>query len=208
MAKMILNERQLKNLENVILECEKKTAGEIRLIIARRSSAVGHVAPLIAAFLGFILVSLMWALHLPYSYWTLGGSLLAIICVAYGVSHLDFVRRWLTPKEDLASQVWNRAQREFYGAGMEQTRDRTGILLFLSLMERQAVVLADRGIAGKLPNETWVQVVQEALDGAKKGYWEPSLQAALEHCGKLLAQHFPVRPGDHDELTNRVLVLD
>jgi putative membrane protein len=118
------------------------------------------------------------------------------------------VQRWLTAAEDLKHQVWARAEVEFNREIAGRTRSNTGILLFLSRMERQAVVLADKGIASKLPPETWSKVVGLIVDGARTSQWAAKFEEALRVCGGLLASHFPQELDDSNELPNQVIVKD
>jgi len=85
-----------------------------------------------------------------------------------------------------------------------ETRERTGILLYVSLLEHRVEVLADRGIHERVEPGTWDGVVARVLDGIRTGRAEAGLVDAITHCGELLAQHFPVQPDDSDELPNRL----
>ncbi len=106
----------------------------------------------------------------------------------------------------MEQEVWKRAQLEFHDEGLDGTRARTGILIMLSLMEHQAVVLADKAIASKLDAGVWKDVIQVVLSGARGGQWRAKIEEALRLCGKLLAENFPVQRGDVNELPNHVIV--
>lgn len=208
MANFKMTELELKELEREIVQAEKSTSGEIRLIIARRSSVVGHVSTVLTLQLLLLFVAfLQWRLEVLYTLIIVAG-MTCIFLLGMGLSKLPVVQRILTNREDLSQQVWNRAVREFYELGMHKTREQTGILIFVSLMERQAVVLADSGIASRLPQDTWEDVIQTALSGSRTGRWQEGLAAAIRECGRLLHDQFPVSPTDRNELTNRVLVKD
>lgn len=207
-----LTEKDLAHLSDVIQQVEASTSGELRLILAKRSSQVGHVQFVLGLLLALIFVLGMWAAetlwwHSEHAWaWPLG--LAVTFALAIWLARLNWVQRCLTTPNDRAVQAFMRCELEFHRAGMGATEGKTGILIFLSLMEHQAVVLADKGIAGRLPQDTWQGVISTALAGAKSGKWNESLEAALRECGSLLQKHFPKQAGDRDELSNHVIVLD
>ncbi|HMN69188.1 MAG TPA: hypothetical protein PKC28_11665 [Bdellovibrionales bacterium] len=209
MAKNLLNEHQLRNLANVIVEVERSTSGELRLMLVKQSARTEHVFPL----LGFMFATAgllgLWyfRFHFVFEFeaWrSIAIVLASSLALAFLLSRLLFVRRLFTP--GLHEQVLARAEVEFHREGLGNTAGRTGILIFLSLMEHQAVVLADRTISAKLPAATWTEVIAKVLDRAKR--WEVRIEEAIRMCGGLLALHFPRGADDRDELPNHVIVKD
>lgn len=208
--KTILSKQELDELALVIADIEKETSGELRLMIVGRSTPVSHVFPL-AAF-GLIAFSLMVLWFLRFEL-LIGGHMylppvlmLASIVIAFGISRVDFFQRLLTSSRDMAIEVWERAQLEFHHEGLNGTKAQTGVLIMLSMMERQAIVLADKGVAAKLEAEIWKDVIRIVLQGAQGGKWRAKLEEALRLCGKILKENFPVQAGDADELPNHVIV--
>ncbi len=101
-----------------------------------------------------------------------------------------------------------RAEVEFYEHGIGQTQGNTGILLFVSLMEHRAVVLADHSIAEKLDAEIWNEVVELMIDGVKGRDLAGGMRAAILRCGELLSPHFPIDEADANELRDHLIVKD
>jgi putative membrane protein len=118
------------------------------------------------------------------------------------------VQRLVTRPSVLAQWVWLRAELEFHREGLGKTIDRTGILILLSVFERRAVVLADKGINEKLDKNVWQEVIDSVVDGVKKGQLADNLELAIKQCGNLLAKHFPIKPDDTNELSNTVIVKE
>lgn len=214
-----LTQTQLDHLAKVIGEMEVKTSGEIRLLVVHSSAVTGHVFPLLWCTLSLFLFLVLHLSHLDLlllelhaSYfstpWLLSYVLLGSLILAKALSGVDGIRRWFTSTADLERQVWARAEVEFHRERMNRTRAGTGILLMLSMMEHQAVVLADHGIAGKIPQSTWDEVIQKVLEGARNRRLAEKLEEALRVCGTLLSQHFPVQPDDTNELPNCVIVKE
>ena len=102
--------------------------------------------------------------------------------------------------------VRERAVRAFYEKGLYKTRKNTGVLFFLSLLEHKVWVLADRGIYEKIDQETLNRFANSISQGIRDGQACDALCQATKEAGELLARHFPITPGDTDELSNEVMV--
>lgn len=100
--------------------------------------------------------------------------------------------------------VEKRAEKEFLALGIQQTEDRTGVLIMLSLRERRAVVKADKSINDKVPAGTWEKVVDLAVAGIQQGKAGEGISDAVLETGRILTQHFPIKPGDKNELADDV----
>jgi putative membrane protein len=101
-----------------------------------------------------------------------------------------------------------RAFSEFCHQQISNTNKHTGIFIFVSLMERQVVVLADWGIASKLPETTWNEVVQLIISKIKIGKPTEGLISGIHRCGEILSQHFPPNGHNKNELSNRLIIKE
>lgn len=212
-ARRVLGDEGLERIETAIAEAESRTSGEIVPILVRRSSTIGHI-PLVS-FTSLLLFAVLVDLpgHLaelvggPYWVW-LGACWLLASVLTWVLQRLDVVQRLLTPRVDQMQQVDIRAQVEFYELGVTETQDRTGILLFVSLMEHRAVVLADRMIADKLDAEVWQELVEMMIGGVKRGDLSAGMAEAIGRCGELLSTHFPIAENDTNELRDHLVVKE
>lgn len=206
--KFNLADEDLKHLSAVISEVEKSTRGELRLVVVRGSSVVGHVFPLLTLLLLFLLVEAVSLMNsVSWVSWSwLAYLSIPMVALSFYLSRVNCVQRWLTSSYDMDAQVLRRAELEFLQMEMFLTEERSGILLFLSLKEREMVVLADKGISATMPKEIWSDVIELALAKGKPS--RDSLEAAIRSCGKILAEKFPIRPGDKNELSNHVVFKD
>lgn len=206
----ILTDKELDELSHVVGDIEKTTSGELRVMIVERSAPIGHVFQLLFALLMFCFFVAHQAARnegLFEDHWFTYPLLLPLALVlAWWLAKVPRVQRWITRSEDLESSVWARAELEFNREGLQGTKAQTGILIFLSLMEHQAVVLADKAIAAKLEPKIWNDVIAIVLEGARGNQWRVKLEEAVRLCGKLLAQNFPAQSGDVNELPNHVIV--
>jgi len=107
---------------------------------------------------------------------------------------------------DRNKSIRQLAEKEFYKLNMQQTRDKTGILLFLLLNERQFYILADQGINEKVTQETWDSVRNEIQSKFQEGNFCDGMLAGVERVGKILEEHFPVKTDDTNELSNKIVM--
>jgi len=97
------------------------------------------------------------------------------------------------------------AEEEFYRLGINKTRDKTGILFYILLQERQFHILADEGINAKVDPNTWDSIKEMMQEKFMKGEYSKGVINAVEAAGKILTENFPIKPDDRDELSNRVI---
>lgn len=98
------------------------------------------------------------------------------------------------------------AEEEFYRLGVDKTRDDTGILIYLLLGERQFYILADKGINEKVEPAIWDTIKDKMQELFSRGEFCSGILFGIEEIGKILSKHFPIKPGDINELSNRVVI--
>ncbi len=198
-----------------VTAAERETAGEI-VPFAVAASDGYEVAAWKGATLGALLgVLAAAAVHRVAALW--GASELwlqgpAAVGAALGFLLGHFVapvRRWLVGRAVLEREVQQRAQEEFLSQEVFRTRDRTGILIFVSLFERQVTVLADSGIHAAVEQGAWRELVDELAAGIRRGEPGPAMVRAVERCGALLrAHHVERRAEDVNELPDDLRFSD
>jgi putative membrane protein len=130
-----------------------------------------------------------------------------VLVLAWLLFSIAPIRRALTPRWLKRERVHRAALDQFRARGLHLTRDRTGVLIFLSEAERQAEIVADEGIQSKVAADAWATPVAELAAAARAGRVADGIAAAVNQCGALLATHFPPRTDDVDELPNRVVEI-
>ncbi len=98
------------------------------------------------------------------------------------------------------------AEEEFFKLGIDKTRDNTGILIFILLESRQFHILADKGINEKVETKTWDSIKDEMQKMFLRGNFSKGIIHGVEEVGKILSKHFPIKPDDTNELSNRVVI--
>ena len=100
--------------------------------------------------------------------------------------------------------IRNLAEKEFVRLNMHNTRDKTGILLYLLLSDRQFYILADEGINEKVPENTWDKIRDDIQHKFRSGNFTDGLVNGIDQVGNILSRHFPIKPDDTNELSDKV----
>ena len=98
------------------------------------------------------------------------------------------------------------AEAQFYKLRINQTRDRTGIIIFLLLDDKQFHILADEGINSKVNADTWERIKEQMLAHFLAGNFCEGLLLGLDEIGRILSEHFPLKIDDTNEISNKVIV--
>ncbi|PID63139.1 MAG: hypothetical protein CR986_00270 [Ignavibacteriae bacterium] len=104
------------------------------------------------------------------------------------------------------SNLKELAEKEFYRLKMHTTRDKTGILLFFLLGERQFYILADKGINEKVESNVWKEVSLKIQQMFRNGHFAGGIIEGVDMVGKLLHKNFPIKSDDTNELSNKVQI--
>jgi uncharacterized membrane protein len=102
--------------------------------------------------------------------------------------------------------VKEMAEKEFLLQGVNNTKERTGILIFILLSERQFYILADEGINKLVEQDAWNEISDIMSRDFARGEFAGGILKCIEAIGDILKIHFPVQPGDRNELSNRVII--
>jgi uncharacterized membrane protein len=97
-----------------------------------------------------------------------------------------------------------RAKEVFAKLGMHRTRERHGVLIYLAVKDRKLAVIGDEGIHVRVTDDYWQSVRDLMVDRLRSGPLSAAIVAAVGEVGRVLAEHFPRRPDDTDELSDEV----
>jgi putative membrane protein len=200
---MLLSDADLEAVRAAVAEAEKRTSGEIVPYVVPvsdgypnalwKGAAFGGLAgPLLA--LAFLHLWDLWGTHLEL--WitvpAAAGAALGFLLAAF----VPPVKRWLAGDEMLELRTRQRAEMAFLEEEVFRTRERTGILLFLSFFEHRVVVLADSGIHKLVEPGQWDGIAAGIAAGIRAGRAREALLTAIQTCGELLERHGVARRAD------------
>jgi putative membrane protein len=197
---------------SAIRAAEAQTDGEIYAVLARRSD--NYFAP--AAFaisVATMLGALLCALFMHY-YWVQADNLVFVTAVtaawATALAILWFVPdlcRYLVPRKTLYKRAHQNAANQFLARNIHLTKNRTGVLLFVSVEERYAEVCADEAIDLRVAQEEWDGIVAMLIEHASRADYAAGYLKAIAASGALLAQHFPKSHDDRNELDDHLIEI-
>ncbi|WP_374832093.1 TPM domain-containing protein [Paenochrobactrum pullorum] len=201
-----------KLISTAIAEAEKGTNGEIYAVLARRSDDYFFAAGFV--FTCGILLSAVVMAFLAHYYWfdialpRFGLAILgAFVCAMLLLWVLPNLRVLLVPRRILYKRAHLNAVQQFLARNVHLTSQRTGILLFVSLAEHYAEVVADAGIHAKVEQEEWNAIVAMLMNHAKKGALTDGFVEAITLSGQLLKKHFPDDGNSINELEDKLVEL-
>lgn len=190
-----------------IAKSETETSGEIVAVVARESSAYLYApylwAALIALLIPWPLIALTWWPMI----WVYGLQLLVFL-VLLSVFLIRPLRYALVPKSVKHRTAHRRAMTQFLAQNLHTTAGRTGVLVFVSVAERYAEVIADTEINAKVDEAAWQDIVHQLTREIGAGQPAEGFIHAIEKIGVHLAKFFPPGSSDPNELADHLIVLD
>ncbi len=222
----MLSEADHKLVNEAVSEAEARSDAEIVAVVAHKSDAY-HDVGLHFAVLAMLLVPAAWA-ALPQSWvdWALGlllgwnpeisrGTLMALLFVMLAAAFLIVryilaympLRMALTPGATKSRRVRRRAVDIFRLSTHRRTAARTGVVLYLSMAEHRAEIVADDAIDAKVTPEVWGEAMAALVGEVKSGRPAEGMAKAVRMMGEVLAVHFPKTRGDVNELPDRLIEL-
>ena len=221
-----LTEADHARVSAAVAAAESATAGEIVTVVAERSDGYHDIAlawSAIVAFTALVVLALLPDFYLGLvdrlldnwqHEWTAREIFTLASIVAIGkflgmwlIQLWPPLKFWLVLPPIKTSRTLGRAVNLFKVGAERRTHGRTGILVYLSMRERRAQIIADEAIASKVSPETWGEAMAAMLVHIKDGRVADGMIAAVEKVGVVLAEHFPRAEDDVNELPDRLIEL-
>lgn len=202
-----LDEADKSRIEEAIRQAETKSSGEFVTVIAAKSSDYLYLPTLAAAGIVLLLSGLILLLPFePRIDLFYAGQVAAFIL-------LTLAFRWpplkmaLVPRSLQEERARRHAHQLFLDLGLSSTKDRTGVLLFVSVAEHYVEIIADRGIQEHADPAVWDRIVVNFTTKVRAGRVADGFIDAIAACTEVMAEHHPWHPGDINELPNRLIEI-
>jgi putative membrane protein len=202
---MRVDDEAKRKIQAAITAAEKGTNGEIVVVIADRSTrwegprAVFSLSiALLAMFVAAVTVRALNAAWEPF----IG---VVAFSVAFLFASLASVTRLLLQREDVDDAVLDAAKVAFLDRGVHRTRERSGVLVFLSLLERRVQILGDAGVHAAVGDDGWRAYADRVVDAVRLDKVD-DLVSVIADVGAVLARSFPKTSTDVNELPDEVVV--
>ena len=221
-----LSETDRKKISAAITAAEGNSAGEIVAVATPISDSYHDVAlhwafiPLFAvlAWAAWRPTALVWWYNDLFGGWQPDPTLSQLLTFLMVLAALKFtvallILRWmplrlfLTPAATKHRRVRRRAVAIFKAAAEKRTAGKTGILIYLSLAERRAEIVADEAILKVTDDHTWGEAMTALLTDIRRGRVADGIAAAVERVGVVLSEHFPRSADDRNEIPDKLIEL-
>jgi putative membrane protein len=203
---MDISEQDRARISSAIRAAEAKTSGEIVCVLARTATHLTafpiFIAALCALALPWVLVAVT---ELPVDRILL--LQIAVFLLLAVALWLPGVQVLLLPRAVRRRAAHLLAVEQFFIRGIAHKKDGTGILIFVSLAERYARIIADERISAHVPQSEWQVAVDALIANIRSGHIADGFIAAIAACEKVLAAHFPRSQLSHDQLPDRIYLI-
>jgi putative membrane protein len=192
-------------IAQAIHSAEEKTSGEIVCVLAKTSSHNTAMPVFIAAAAA---LAAPW-LFMAFTAMTVQRilSLQAVVFfVLLFILSLPSIRVALLPRKTRRAIAHRVAMEQFISRGLGRHK-RSGILIFVSLAERYARIIADDEIAKRVPQSQWQSAVDALIAHMRDGRIADGFVVAIERCGEELARHFPRTAGSRDRSPDHIYLI-
>ena len=211
---MKLTKEEQEKIKLAVQDLEKESSGELVLYLAKNSSDYQAGKWILSSLCGGLfgislaVMSYLWLLPEGITVFSIGIGILLVMI-------LGFTLGWVSPKlrssllggKYMLNKVMSKARVVFLEKEVFQTVDRTGILIYISVLEHQVVVLGDTGISSVVKPEQWENVVSHITSGIKQKAICGGILNAIADCKKLLLESkFDVKPDDKNELPDEITI--
>jgi putative membrane protein len=187
-------------LADAVRELERRSCAEVVVEIRSRSGSYAHADARFASIVAW--VALLVLLFSPWPFragWVAIDVAMAWVLGLFIARKSDAVRRLVTTQRERVAQARTMAAAVFHDRGVANTSRESGVLVFLSMLERHIEVLADRGVLAAVPSLEWNRIAAAAQERNADPATLAGVVAAL---APLLERHLPSHEGDVDELCN------
>lgn len=207
-----LTEADHARIAEAIRQAEQKTSGEIYCVVAGASDNYfypsGFIVTLAIILIGFVISFVLEALWLDMRLPVfLSAQILAVACGLLVLSWLPRLRIHFVPRRLRYRRAHENATRQFLARNVHLTAERTGVLIFVSLAEHYAEVVADSGIDAKVDQSDWDGVIAALVSDAARDALGDGFVKAIGTVGAHLAAHFPPLPANPNELDDHVVEI-
>ncbi len=217
-----LNEDQQKQVEQAVIDAEKQTSCEIVPVLSSASGRYDRPEDIVGLWFTVITALCLWYCFprnagqgdwsgLPIGIELIFAALLLVIAFVIGAiigSRISWLRRLFTPRQQMQDEVAARAREIFFDKRVHHTDGGTGILIYISLFEHMAVVLADQAVIDKLEPSFIDQTCQHLTQGLHSGYATEAICNVIKEIGDQASLSLPRAEDDQNELHDVLVLID
>ena len=222
-ASSLFTPEESRRIESAVADAEKRTAAEIVPAVATCSGRYDRAEDIVGLWTGLISLAVVWLIFErpveplgDWGYatgtWRLLGLGLAVvagfIAGAWLAQYVDPLRRLFVPRAERNAEVREAALRLFHDSRVHHTQTEAGLLIYISLFEREAAVIADRAVLDQVGQSGLDDLCADLVNRLKNDSAANALCAVIQEAGDRLESVLPRSAGDRDELENTLVLID
>lgn len=221
-ASTFFNEEQRARIEQAVADAESKTAAEIVPAVVSASGRYDRAEDIVGLWLALVLMALVWSFWPARDdapmwgfHWERFGlpafvavGLAGFVAGATLAARACWLRRLFTPRAQMRDEVETHARRVFFDDRIHHTEAAAGVLIYISLHERMAAILADHAAAEALGQPAIEALCERLTRGLGSDDPEAALTGVIRELGDRLAGPLPCTACDRDEIPNALVTLD
>jgi putative membrane protein len=202
-----LSDEDRQRIAAAIAAAERTTSGELVAVVAEAADDYRYISLLWPALVALLLPAILLTVAPATNAWLLYLAQTALFVLLALLAQLPRLRIALVPAAVKRQRAGRLAREQFFAQGLHLTRERSGVLIFVSVAEHHIEIIADRGIATVVPDDTWAEAVTEFIERVRAGQIAEGFLATIAVIGGRLAEHFPSTAADRDELPNHLIEI-
>jgi putative membrane protein len=222
-ASQVFTREDKERINQAVQQAERGTSAEIVPVVVSVSGRYDRPEDIVGLWLALAAMVAVWfvfpAAQAEHGSWEAAGphwklltmlaaTVLAFVLGAVLATYVWPLRRLFTPRTQMADEVATRARGVFYSQAVHHTAGQTGVLIYVSLYERMAVVLADQVVLDKLGQSTLDQLRDLLIAGLRKGDVTDAFCQTIAAAGQRLAPVLPRQADDVNELPDALVTID
>lgn len=222
-ASLIFNDDSRKRINAAVVAAESKTAAEIVPVVATESGRYDRAEDLIGFAMAIVLLVIAWLLFQTVESgedsWTgprLGLNLVMIVIILVGgfiigailAARAAWLRRLATTRAEMQLEVNEKARQMFFDQRIHHAKSGAGVLIYISLFERVAAIIADEVVIDKLGMPAIEELCNQLIAGLRGGDIAAALEQTIAAVGERLSAVLPRETGDVNELADALVTVD
>lgn len=206
-GKMIFNQQEKQHIESLIKEVEHKSSAELVAVITRKSSHYQLLA-LFVSLLFMASISLILIVLTTISTQMLLMIQVITLCGSYFVlESKTALLLFLIPKALKYQTASKVANDHFQKLGLHLTQTKQAIMFFVSIEEKYVEIITDSKIKEQIKDELWQEIVNAFIKDVQNKNIYQGYARAIQSCGTLLIEKFPIKADDINELSNEIIEI-
>jgi putative membrane protein len=205
-AEKFFTETEKEQIKATTIDVESRTIGEIAVMIVDESSHYHEAEILGGTIMGSFAALIVTIFFFHESiWWYIPLSFVLFFPAWFFFKRFRALKIHCIGNKRKEKAVKERALKAFYEKGLYKTKQNTGVLFFISILEHKVWVLADKGIHEKIKQNVLNKFARHVAEGIREGRGCNTLIETIREAGGLLAQYYPIQPGDINEQPDEII---